>query len=98
MRIDYICNTLGKAPMYGLTITNNIKSKYTLSGKEIFKFQRFEYKSTNVKPKKVKYEKVEQPGEPSINNDSDSSSSSSSSERIKAQENSAGPGVTSSEI
>lgn len=25
MRIDHICNTLGKVPMYGLTITNNIK-------------------------------------------------------------------------
>jgi hypothetical protein len=24
MRIDHICNSLGKVPMYGLTITNNI--------------------------------------------------------------------------
>lgn len=44
MRMDYICNTLGKAPMYGLTITNNIQTKYVKAGKELFKFQRFEYK------------------------------------------------------
>ena len=28
MRIDYICNSLGKVPMYGLTITNNIQKDY----------------------------------------------------------------------
>lgn len=55
MRLDYICNALGGAPMYGLTITNNIKKKYINQGKEIFKFQRFEYKNAKVKPKKVKF-------------------------------------------
>ena len=24
MRLDYICNTIGKTPVYGLTITNEI--------------------------------------------------------------------------
>jgi len=28
MRIDYICRTLGKTPMYGLTITNKINEDY----------------------------------------------------------------------
>jgi hypothetical protein len=55
MRLDYICNALGGAPMYGLTITNNIKNKYIPQGKEIFKYQRFEYRGHEVKPKKVKY-------------------------------------------
>ena len=82
MRIDYICNTLGKAPMYGLTITNNIQSKYTQSGKEIFKFQRFEYKGATVKPKKVKYE-VQRPPDALVN-DSDSSSDSSNSDSAKS--------------
>ena len=85
MRIDYICNTLGKAPMYGLTITNNIANKYTLSGKEIFKFQRFEYKGASVKPKKVKYERIEQPDEElDLNEDSSSSSNSSNSDSFKS--------------
>lgn len=28
MRIDHICNTLGKVPMYGLTITENLPESY----------------------------------------------------------------------
>ena len=28
MRIDYICNTICKIPMYGITITNNINTEY----------------------------------------------------------------------
>lgn len=28
MRIDHICNSLGKVPMYGLTITENIREDY----------------------------------------------------------------------
>ena len=55
MRLDHVCNTLGRAPMYGLTITNNIQTGYVNQGKEIFKFQRAEYKNAKVKPKKVKY-------------------------------------------
>ena len=55
MRMDYICNALGGAPLYGLTITNNINTGYMKDFKEIFKFQRFEYKGAVVKPKKVKY-------------------------------------------
>ena len=61
MRLDHICNTLGRAPMYGLTITNNIQTGYVNQGKEIFKFQRAEYKHAKVKPKKVKY--LEAPAE-----------------------------------
>jgi len=41
--------------MYGLTITSDIKTQYVPQGKEIFKFQRFEYKDAVVKPKKIKY-------------------------------------------
>lgn len=53
--MDYLCNALGGAPMYGLTITSDIKTQYVPQGKEIFKFQRFEYKDAVVKPKKIKY-------------------------------------------
>jgi len=28
LRIDYICNSLGKVPMYGLTITNDIQNDW----------------------------------------------------------------------
>ena len=28
MRIDHICNSLGKIPMYGMTITNNLETEY----------------------------------------------------------------------
>lgn len=38
MRLDHICNTMGTAPMYGLTITSDIKTTYPNEGKEIFKF------------------------------------------------------------
>ena len=86
MRLDHICNTMGKAPMYGLTITNNIKTNYVQSGKEIFKFQRFEYKGVTVKPKKIKYEKVERP-EIDLSDDSDSSVSSSSSKSNQVRVN-----------
>ena len=55
MRLDHVCNSLGRAPMYGLTITNNIQTGYVNQGKEIFKFQRAEFKGAKVKPKKVKY-------------------------------------------
>jgi len=56
MRIDYICNDLGGAPFYGLTITSNIETSYVDVGKEIFKFNRYEYKgAVMIKPKKVKY-------------------------------------------
>lgn len=43
MRIDYICNTLGKVPMYGLTITNNIETEYISQEEEIELFRKFEY-------------------------------------------------------
>jgi hypothetical protein len=43
MRIDYICNTLGKVPMYGLTITNNINDTYITQEQEIELYRRFEY-------------------------------------------------------
>ena len=72
MRIDYICNSLGKIPLYGLTITEDIQTNYVSQDKEIFKFQRFEYKKAQVKPKKVKF----------INKDDDSNSVSSKSEEL----------------
>ena len=59
MRLDHICNSLGTTPMYGLTITNNIKTQYVPVTKEIVKYQRFEYKGAVVKPKKVKYVDVD---------------------------------------
>ena len=55
LRLDYICNALGGAPLYGLTITNNIQSGYVNEGKEIFKYRNYEYKNAKVKHKKVKY-------------------------------------------
>jgi len=54
MRIDYICRTLGKVPMYGLTITNNIKEEYISQAEEIELFRQFEYQGLSVKPKKRK--------------------------------------------
>jgi len=39
MRVDYICNTLGKTPMYGLTITNNIEKEYVNQFKEMYKWR-----------------------------------------------------------
>lgn len=35
MRIDYICNSLGGVPMYGMTITNNIQTDYISQNDEI---------------------------------------------------------------
>ena len=55
LRLNYICNALGGAPLYGLTITNNIQSGYVNEGKEIFKYRNYEYKNAKVKHKKVKY-------------------------------------------
>ena len=45
-------------PLYGLTITGDIKTQYPSQHKEIGKFRRFEYDSGTgykVKPKKIKY-------------------------------------------
>ena len=55
MRVDYICNSLGKMPLYGLTLTSNIEKGYVVQDKEIFKFQRYCYQNHEVKPKKIKY-------------------------------------------
>ena len=44
--------------MYGLTITNEIQTKYVTQSKEILKFQKFEYRGATVKPKKIKYETI----------------------------------------
>jgi hypothetical protein len=38
MRVDYLCNSLGKAPVYGLTITNDIQTNYVRQAKEVYKF------------------------------------------------------------
>lgn len=38
MRIDYICNSLGRLPVYGLTITSKIKTNYVNVDKESFKW------------------------------------------------------------
>ena len=38
LRIDYICDTIGQTPMYGLTITNNIDNEYVNEDKERYKF------------------------------------------------------------
>lgn len=43
MWLDYICNSLGQAPVYGLTITNDIQTAYVSRKKEILKFQNYEY-------------------------------------------------------
>ena len=53
MRIDHICNSLGKVPMYCLTITNNI-DKYLTQDEEMVLYREFEYKDLDVKPKKKK--------------------------------------------
>lgn len=62
MRIDHLCNSVGKNPIYCLTITNKIKTKYVTAGKENFKWQKFEYTNNQnvdfVKPKKSKKEEV----------------------------------------
>jgi hypothetical protein len=54
MRLDYICNSLGQAPVYGLTITNDIQTAYVSRNKEILKFQNYEYQKHKVKSKKIK--------------------------------------------
>ena len=54
MRTDHICNSLGKVPMYCLTITNNIQTDYITQDEEISLFRQFEYSDLNVKPKKKK--------------------------------------------
>ena len=79
MRLDHVCNSLGRAPMYGLTITNNIQTGYVNQGKEIFKFQRAEYKGAKVKHKKVKYLEAppgEGDGDELVESDSHESASS----------------------
>ena len=38
LRLDHICNSLGRTPMYALTITNNIQTGYVNQFKEMFKF------------------------------------------------------------
>jgi len=56
LRLDYICNELGGAPLYGLTITGDIQTNYIPREKEILKFQKAELMGMqSVKPKKVKY-------------------------------------------
>ena len=57
MRLDYLCHTIGGAPVYGLTITNNIDTNFFSAKKEIQKYQRFEYDGVMPKPRKVKYKK-----------------------------------------
>ena len=54
MRIDYICQSLGKVPMYGLTITHDIENDYLSQEEEIQLFRQFEYENLDVKPKKKK--------------------------------------------
>ena len=44
LRIDYICNSLGKNPVYGVTITDQVMRNYVNAGKDIYKWQKFEYK------------------------------------------------------
>ena len=77
--------------MYGLTITNDIKTQYVSQYKEIFKFKRFEYNEKGnykVKQKKIKYhteptktkaererEKTEKEKEKQQQNDSEEESS-----------------------
>jgi hypothetical protein len=39
MRIDHICNTLAKVPMYCLTITENINESYITQAEEIELFR-----------------------------------------------------------
>jgi hypothetical protein len=60
MRIDYLCNSLGRLPVHGLTITSKIKTNYVNLDKEIFKWQKYEYydeqSDAKVKPKKAKQE------------------------------------------
>lgn len=38
MRVDYICNSLGQVPVYGLTITGDIQTSYVDREKELLKF------------------------------------------------------------
>jgi len=54
MRVDYICNSLGQVPVYGLTITNDIQNGYVDHAKEIAKFKKYDAGQTAVKPKKIK--------------------------------------------
>ena len=54
MRIDYICKSLGKVPMYCLTITNNLKTDYITQAEELELYRQFEYNEQDLKPKKKK--------------------------------------------
>ena len=54
-RLDYICDSLAKVPMYGLTITNDIQNEYVSQYKEIFKWKSYEYGKKKIKPKKIKF-------------------------------------------
>ena len=38
LRIDYLYNSLGKLPVYGLTITSKIMTNYVHRDKEMFKW------------------------------------------------------------
>ena len=62
LRLDYITNSLGKVPMYGLTITNNIKEDYITQEQEIELYRKFEYQDLDVKPKKKKIRLAGLPG------------------------------------
>ena len=68
MRIDYICQSLGKVPMYGLTITHDIENDYLSQEQEIQLYRQFEYENLDVKPKK---KKVLLPGLPGYKDPSD---------------------------
>ena len=60
-RLDYICDSLSKVPVYGLTITNDIQNEYVSQYKEIFKWKKFEYGNQRIKPKKIKFLNGEPP-------------------------------------
>ena len=84
MRVDHICNALGGAPLYGLTITNDIQKGYVVEGKEIFKYQRYEYKKVQVKPKKIKYIEPEKKTRTKKQGQEDGSDSDSVSDSVKS--------------
>ena len=54
-RLDYLCDSLGKVPLYGLTITNDIQTEYVSQYKEVFKWKKYEYGNQKIKPKKIKF-------------------------------------------
>ena len=88
-RLDYLCDSLGKVPLYGLTITNDIQNEYVSQYKEVFKWKKYEYGNQKIKPKKIKFLNGQPPvAEDEKEEEDDKSSKNQKSSKIKVMINS----------